>query len=115
MARHSAGVLLYKRTAGELHVLLAAHLQLLEGEERPRERRRGVVDEVGAPDPLHGSLLVLSIWAGSFFLSHANDAGFWLVKEYFGMSVGETLRTWSVMETAISVVGIALVLLIGLV
>lgn len=66
-------------------------------------------------DPLHDSLLVLAIGAGSLFLSHVNDAGFWLVKEYFGMSVGETLRSWSAMETVISVVGIVLVLLIGLV
>src|SRR5512142_342868 len=67
-----------------------------------------------ALDPLHDALLVLAIGAGSLFLSHVNDAGFWLVKEYFGMSVGETLRTWSVMETVISVMGILLVLLIGL-
>lgn len=66
-------------------------------------------------DPLHGALLVLAIGSGSLFLSHVNDAGFWLVKEYFGMSVGETLRTWSLMETVISVMGILLVLLIGLV
>jgi GntP family gluconate:H+ symporter len=66
-------------------------------------------------DPLHCALLVLAIGSGSLFLSHVNDAGFWLVKEYFGMSVGETLRTWSVMETVISVMGIVLVLLIGLV
>ena len=33
------------------------------------------------------------------FFSHVNDAGFWLVKEYFGMTVGQTFRTWSVMET----------------
>jgi GntP family gluconate:H+ symporter len=41
------------------------------------------------------------------FFSHVNDAGFWMVKEYFGLSVGETLKTWSVMETITSVVGLA--------
>ncbi|MGW7316819.1 GntP family permease, partial [Streptomyces sp. NPDC054865] len=49
------------------------------------------------------ALLVLAIGAGSLFFSHVNDAGFWLVKEYFGMTVGQTLKTWSVMETIISV------------
>ncbi|MFB7454819.1 gluconate:H+ symporter [Streptomyces sp. NPDC056194] len=61
------------------------------------------------------SLLVLAIGAGSLFFSHVNDAGFWLVKEYFGMNVGQTVKTWSVMETIISVVGIVLVLLLSLV
>ncbi|MEU9790463.1 gluconate:H+ symporter [Streptomyces sparsogenes] len=63
----------------------------------------------------HTALLVLAIGAGSLFFSHVNDAGFWLVKEYFGMSVGQTVRTWSVMETIISVVSIGFVLLLSLV
>lgn len=63
----------------------------------------------------HVALLVLSIGAGSLFFSHVNDAGFWLVKEYFGMSVGQTVRTWSVMESIISVVGLVFVLLLSLV
>ncbi|MFE3829344.1 gluconate:H+ symporter [Streptomyces sp. NPDC059092] len=63
----------------------------------------------------HAALLVLAIGAGSVFFSHVNDAGFWLVKEYFGMSVGQTLKTWSVMETIISVVGLGSVLLLSLV
>ncbi|MDQ1011739.1 GntP family gluconate:H+ symporter [Streptomyces sp. V4I23] len=63
----------------------------------------------------HAALLVLAIGAGSLFFSHVNDAGFWLVKEYFGMNVGQTIKTWSVMETIISVVGIVFVLLLSLV
>ncbi|GLW73312.1 putative gluconate permease [Kitasatospora phosalacinea] len=63
----------------------------------------------------HSALLVLAIGAGSLFLSHVNDAGFWLVKEYFGMSVGQTLKSWSVMETIISVVAIALILPLSLI
>ncbi|MFF3248055.1 gluconate:H+ symporter [Streptomyces sp. NPDC002870] len=63
----------------------------------------------------HAALLVLAIGAGSLFFSHVNDAGFWLVKEYFGMTVGQTIKTWSVMETIISVVGIGFVLLLSLV
>ena len=61
------------------------------------------------------SLLVLAIGAGSVFFSHVNDAGFWLVKEYFGVSVGQTLKTWSAMETLISVTGLVMVLGVGLV
>jgi GntP family gluconate:H+ symporter len=63
----------------------------------------------------HVALLVLAVGAGSLFLSHVNDAGFWLVKEYFGMTVGQTLKTWSVMETIISVVSLVFVLLLSLV
>ncbi|AYD90610.1 gluconate transporter [Actinomyces lilanjuaniae] len=61
------------------------------------------------------ALLVLALGAGSVFLSHVNDAGFWLVKEYFGMSVGQTLRTWSLMECLVSVVALATVMLLSLV
>ncbi|MER8034295.1 GntP family permease [Streptomyces hydrogenans] len=60
------------------------------------------------------ALLVLAIGAGSLFFSHVNDAGFWLVKEYFGMNVGQTVKTWSVMETIISVVALVFVLLLSL-
>ena len=63
----------------------------------------------------HTALLVLAIGAGSLFFSHVNDAGFWLVKEYFGLNVGQTIKTWSVMETIISVVAGGLVLLLSLV
>lgn len=59
------------------------------------------------------SLLVLAIGAGSVFLSHVNDAGFWLVKSYFGMSVGQTFKTWTVLECLISVSGLLGVLLAG--
>lgn len=65
--------------------------------------------------PTHLALLVLAIGAGSVFFSHLNDAGFWLVKEYFGMSVGQTLKTWSPMETILSVVGLGCVMLLSLV
>ncbi|MEV4328018.1 gluconate transporter, partial [Microbispora rosea] len=65
--------------------------------------------------PAHVALLVLAIGAGSLFFSHVNDAGFWLVKEYLGMSVGETIKSWSVMEAIISVVSFCCVLLLGLV
>jgi GntP family gluconate:H+ symporter len=59
------------------------------------------------------ALVVLAIGAGSLFFSHVNDAGFWLVKEYFGLTVGQTIKTWSVMETIISVMGLGMVLLLS--
>jgi GntP family gluconate:H+ symporter len=61
------------------------------------------------------SLVVLAIGSGSVFFSHVNDAGFWLVKEYFGLSVGQTIKSWSLMETVLSVSGLVFVLLLGLV
>jgi GntP family gluconate:H+ symporter len=61
------------------------------------------------------SLVVLAVGAGSLFFSHVNDAGFWLVNQYFRLSVGQTIKTWSIMETVISVSGLAVVLLLDLV
>ena len=55
-------------------------------------------------------LMVLAIGAGSVILSHVNDAGFWLVKEYFGLSLGDTFKSWTVMETLLSVFGLLAVL-----
>ncbi|HEY0950253.1 gluconate:H+ symporter [Nocardioides sp.] len=60
------------------------------------------------------SLVVLAVGAGSVFFSHVNDAGFWLVKEYFGMGVGQTVKTWSLMETVLSVTGLVVVLFLGI-
>jgi GntP family gluconate:H+ symporter len=60
------------------------------------------------------ALLVLAVGSGSLFFSHVNDAGFWLVKEYLGLTVGQTIKTWSVMETIISVCGLIGVLLISI-
>ncbi len=74
----------------------------------------GIVGGVaGSLDQPHLALLVLAVGAGSLFFSHVNDAGFWLVKEYFGLTVGQTLKSWSVMETVISVVAFVCVLLLG--
>ena len=61
------------------------------------------------------SLVVLAVGSGSLFFSHVNDAGFWLVKEYFGLSVGQTIKSWSLMETVLSVTGLIFVLLLGVV
>ncbi|MCM3117588.1 GntP family permease [Neobacillus sp. MER 74] len=57
-------------------------------------------------------LLVIATGAGSLMLSHVNDAGFWLVKEYMGLTVKETFKTWTVMETILSFVAFILVLIL---
>jgi Gnt-I system high-affinity gluconate transporter len=59
------------------------------------------------------NLMVLSIGAGSLLFSHVNDGGFWMFKEYFNLSIKDTIRSWSVMETIVSVVGLAGVLLLN--
>jgi Gnt-I system high-affinity gluconate transporter len=61
------------------------------------------------------NLMVLSVGAGSLFFSHVNDSGFWMFKEYFNLSIKDTIRSWSVMETIVSLVGLAGVLLLNLV
>ncbi len=59
------------------------------------------------------NLMVLSIGAGSLMFSHVNDSGFWMFKEYFNLSVKDTLRSWSLMETIISLVGLAGVMILN--
>jgi len=59
------------------------------------------------------NLMVLSVGAGSLFFSHVNDSGFWLFKEYFNLSIKDTMRSWSVMETIVSVAGLLGVLLLN--
>ena len=58
-------------------------------------------------------LMVLAIGSGSLMLSHVNDSGFWLFKEYFNLSVKETLSTWTVMETSIGISGLLGVLFLN--
>jgi GntP family gluconate:H+ symporter len=58
-------------------------------------------------------LLVLATGAGSLVLSHVNDAGFWLIKEFFNMTVPQTLKTWTVAETIIGIAGLGFTLLLG--
>jgi Gnt-I system high-affinity gluconate transporter len=58
-------------------------------------------------------LMVLSIGSGSLMLSHVNDSGFWLFKEYFNLNVKETLSSWTVMETSIGIIGLLGVLILN--
>jgi Gnt-I system high-affinity gluconate transporter len=62
---------------------------------------------------VHPSLMVLSVGAGSLMFSHVNDSGFWLFKEYFNLSIKDTIRSWSLMETIVAVCGLAGVMLIN--
>jgi GntP family gluconate:H+ symporter len=74
----------------------------------------GIVAPVAAGVPgVNLELLVVAMGAGSLILSHVNDGGFWLVKEYFNMSVTQTLKTWTVMETIISIVALVFTLLLN--
>lgn len=74
----------------------------------------GVMAPLALNSPgVHPELLVIATGAGSIFLSHVNDGGFWLAKEYLGMSVTETLKTWTVLETILSLSGLAMVLLLS--
>jgi GntP family gluconate:H+ symporter len=55
-------------------------------------------------------LLVIAVGCGSLFLSHLNDGGFWIVKDCLGLTVGQTLRTWTVTETIVGIAGLLLTL-----
>ncbi|MEQ9023411.1 MAG: gluconate:H+ symporter [Pseudomonadales bacterium] len=59
--------------------------------------------------------MVLSVGAGSLLFSHVNDSGFWMYKEYFNLSIKDTIRSWSVMETIVSVVGLIGVLILDVI
>jgi gluconate:H+ symporter, GntP family len=74
-----------------------------------------MVDLVAGMSTGEVSLVVLAVGAGSLFFSHVNDAGFWLVNQYFGLTVGQTIKTWSLMETVLSVSGLVCVLLLSIV
>jgi Gnt-I system high-affinity gluconate transporter len=54
--------------------------------------------------------MVLAIGAGSLMCSHVNDSGFWMFKQYFGLSLKDTFRSWSLMETLVGIVGLLLTL-----
>jgi len=60
-------------------------------------------------------LMVLATGAGSLMFSHVNDPGFWMFKEYFSLNIPQTMATWSIMETLVSVIGLAGVLLLNMV
>jgi gluconate transporter len=70
----------------------------------------GIMMPVAAATGVNPSLMVLAIGAGSLMCSHVNDAGFWLFKEYFNLSLRDTFRSWTVMESLAGIVGLLCVL-----
>lgn len=73
----------------------------------------GIVQPLVVSSGISPELMVLSIGAGSLMCSHVNDTGFWMFKEYFGISLKDTFRTWTVMETIIGVMGLIGVLVLN--
>ena len=74
----------------------------------------GIVLPMVSAGNVSSELMVLAIGSGSLMLGHVNDGGFWLFKEYFNLSVRDTLRTWTIMETSIGLTGLAGVMLLSL-
>jgi Gnt-I system high-affinity gluconate transporter len=73
----------------------------------------GILAPMVAAGDVDPNLMVLAVGAGSLCGSHVNDAAFWLFKEYFSLGIADTLRSWTLMETIVSVVGLAGVLLLA--
>ena len=73
----------------------------------------GMIYPLVAAGGVNANLMVLSIGAGSLMFSHVNDTGFWLFKEYFNLTVKETIRSWSLMETIVSISGLAGVMILN--
>lgn len=74
----------------------------------------GIVLPLVSDPSVSPELMVLSIGSGSLIASHVNDSGFWMFKEYFNLSIRDTLLTWTLMETVISLVGLAGVFILDL-
>lgn len=73
----------------------------------------GIIAPLMVNSSVNPELMVLSIGAGSLMFSHVNDPGFWMFKEYFNLSIKETVRSWSVMETLVAVIGLFGVLILN--
>jgi GntP family gluconate:H+ symporter len=95
---------------------LAALMRLATGSSTvAMSTAAGIVAPIALHSPgVHPELLAIVTGAGSLIFSHVNDGGFWLVKEYFNMSVVQTIKTWSVCETIISVTALLLTLALSL-
>lgn len=74
----------------------------------------GLVIPMLAQSDVNLALVTLATGAGSSIASHVNDAGFWMVKEYFGLSMKETFGTWTLLSTIVSVTGLGIILLLSL-
>ena len=74
----------------------------------------GIVLPLVTGGSVNPELMVLAIGAGSLMFGHVNDGGFWLFKEYFNLSIKDTLKTWSVMETSIGISGLIVVMALSI-
>ncbi|MHA4871593.1 GntT/GntP/DsdX family permease [Duganella sp. PWIR1] len=74
----------------------------------------GVVGPLALTSGVDPNLMVLAVGAGSLMFSHVNDSAFWMFKEYFGLSLKDTFRSWTMMETLVGVFGIIFVMLLSL-
>ena len=74
----------------------------------------GIVLPIAVSADVSAELMVLAIGSGSLMLSHVNDTGFWMFKEYFNLSVKDTLSTWTVMETLVGIMGLLGVLVLNM-
>jgi Gnt-I system high-affinity gluconate transporter len=72
----------------------------------------GIIYPLTTGIPVNPNLLVLAIGAGSLFCSHVNDSAFWLFKEYFGLTMKDTFRSWTMMESLVSIIGLGGVLIL---
>ncbi|MBB2149340.1 gluconate:H+ symporter [Pedobacter gandavensis] len=73
----------------------------------------GIIAPLMINSNVNPELMVLSIGAGSLMFSHVNDPGFWMFKEYFNLSIKDTVRSWSIMETLVAVIGLLGVLILN--
>jgi Gnt-I system high-affinity gluconate transporter len=73
----------------------------------------GIIAPLLAKSSVNPNLMVLSVGAGSLLFSHVNDAGFWMFKEYFNLSIKNTIKTWSAMETIVALTGLIGVMLLS--
>lgn len=74
----------------------------------------GIVAPAIAGQPVDPNLMVLAIGAGSLMFSHVNDSGFWMFKEYFNVSIMDTIKSWSLMETIVAIAGLIFVLILDI-
>ncbi|HWA34115.1 MAG TPA: hypothetical protein VG737_08305, partial [Cyclobacteriaceae bacterium] len=73
----------------------------------------GIVSSLAQGPGVSPEIMVLSVGAGSLMFSHVNDTGFWMFKEYFNLSLKQTFLSWSAMETIVSILGLAGVLILN--
>jgi len=74
----------------------------------------GIIAPVVAQAGVNPNLMVLAVGAGSLMFSHVNDSGFWMFKEYFNLSIKDTIRSWSIMESIVAIVGLGGVLILDI-